>query len=97
MLTTEFSETKKAWIDLQQQVNYWKARHAKATRREAQWKKTAQDFERTVKLQSVGIENLTKQVEELTAQVVWLKQRLPVFTRTSIWSANRTRQGLRKQ
>ena len=45
MLTAEFSETKKAWIDLRQQAHYWKTQHAKAIEREAVWKIKVQELE----------------------------------------------------
>lgn len=76
MLTTECHETKNAFIDLRQQVNYWKAQHARAIEREAKYKTRAQELEKTVAQQSIKIKGLSKQVEDLTAQCIWLKQRV---------------------
>lgn len=76
MLSARFSETKSIWIDLHQQINYWKTQHARAVERETQWKKEAQELEKTVKCQCLKISDFIKQVEELKAQIVWLKQRL---------------------
>lgn len=76
MITTEFSEIKKAWIELRLQANYWKTQHAKAVEREARLKIYAQMLEKSVSEQAVQIKSLTKQVEDLTAQVAWLKQRV---------------------
>jgi len=76
MLTAEYTQTKEAWIDLRQQANYWKVQHAKAIEREARWKNTAQDLEKTVHHLRAEISDLTKRVETLTAQNAWLKQRL---------------------
>ncbi len=76
IITTEVSETKQAWIELRCQANYWKTQHAKAVEREARLKVHAQLLEKTVAQQAVKIKELTKQVEDLTAQVVWLKQRV---------------------
>lgn len=69
MLTTEFSETKKAWIDLRQQANYWKTQHAKAVERESVWKTKVQELETDIRKQN-------EQIEELKAQNVWLKHRI---------------------
>ena len=44
MLITEFSKTKKAWIDLRQQANFWKAQHAKTIKREAIWRAKVQEL-----------------------------------------------------
>ena len=69
MLTTEFSEIKKAWIDLHQQTNYWKTQHAKAVGREAILKTKVRDLEAVILDQNA-------QVEELKAQNTWLKQHI---------------------
>ena len=74
MLTTEFSQDKKAWIELRQQANFWKTQHAKAIEREAQCK--AKELEKIVSRQAAEIKELKKQVEDLTAQNAWLKRRV---------------------
>lgn len=79
MVTTEFSQSKKACIELRHQANYWKTQHAKAIEREAQWK--AKELEKIVSRQAAEIKKLKKQVEDLTAQNAWLKRR--VFGRQS--------------
>lgn len=65
MLTTEFSETKKAWIDGHQQVNYWKTQHAKAIEREAVWRAKVQELEETLRQQ---LHNYNDQIKELIRQ-----------------------------
>jgi len=65
MLTTEFSETKKAWIDGYQQANYWKTRHAKAIEREAVWRAKVQELEETLRQQ---LRNYNDQIKELIQQ-----------------------------
>ena len=52
MLITDFSETKKAWIDLRQQANYWKTQHAKAIEREALWKTKVQELAADIRKQN---------------------------------------------
>ena len=65
MLTTEFSETKKAWIDLRQQANYWKTQHTKAIEREPVWRAKVQELEETLRQQ---LRNHNAQIKELTQQ-----------------------------
>ena len=69
MLITGFSETKKGWIDLRQQANYWKTQHAKVIEREAVWKTKVQELEADIRKQN-------EQIEGLKAQNVWLKHRI---------------------
>lgn len=74
MFNTEFSQIKKTWIDLRQQVNYWKAQHAKAVEREVRLKAYAQGLEEITAQQSIKIRDLTKQVADLTAEAILLRQ-----------------------
>lgn len=61
MLITEFSKTKKAWIDLRQQANFWKAQHAKTIKREAIWRAKVQELEETLRQQ---IRNHNAQIKD---------------------------------
>ncbi len=62
MLITEFSKTKKAWIDLRQQANFWKAQHAKTIKREVIWRAKVQELEETFRQQ---FRNHNAQIKEL--------------------------------
>lgn len=64
-----------------QQVNYWKAMHAKAAERHAYWKNRAIEWERLARQRERTIQDLTAQCEALKAKVGWLQQQ--VFGRKS--------------
>ncbi len=94
MLTVEFSDAKKAWIQLRLDSHYYKTQHIKALQREEvlranvlelessiahqdlQIKELTAAFNKTIDDQNVQIKKLTKRIEELKTQNVWLKQRL---------------------
>jgi transposase len=76
MLITKFSETKKAWIELRQQANYWKTQHAKAISREVLLRSKVQELEEALRDKNKQTEKLSKQVEELKARNAWLKQQI---------------------
>jgi hypothetical protein len=76
VITTECCEAKNELIELRCEAHYWKAQHSKSIEREDGWKTRAQELEKIVGQNSIVIEGLTKQVEELTAQCAWLKQRV---------------------
>ena len=64
-----------------QQVQYWKAMHARAVERETLWKERAVEWERVARQRDEQIQELTAQSEALKARVVWLE--LQVFGRKS--------------
>lgn len=63
-------------VELRQQAHYWRAQHARAVEREAEWKAKAQKLEKIVRQQDATIRELKQQIEALKAELVWLKQQV---------------------
>jgi transposase len=93
MLTTEFSETKKAWIDLSQQANYWKTRHAKAIEREAVWRAKVQELEETLRQQlrnhNAQIKELVRQNHDQDKRIKKLEKRVEELNAQNAWLKQR--------
>ena len=80
-MITSAPDINETLIDLRQQINYWRAMHARAVEREALWKETAQPLEAVVRRQEVQLREQAEQIEALKAKVAWLQQQ--VFGRKS--------------
>lgn len=73
MLLTEAEQT---WVELRMQANFWKAQHARVVERETKLKERSQLLEATVIRQEFLVKEQTKQIEDLNAQIAWLKQQV---------------------
>ena len=67
-MLTETKESNQAWIELRQQVNFWKAQHERATQREQVLRKRVEELENINRQQ-------TKQIKSLTQTEKYLFQR----------------------
>lgn len=75
MPTVEFSEAKKAWIELKQQANFWQAQHAKAVTREKVLKAKVWELESTLDCQETQIKELYEQFNKtIDGQNVQIKK-----------------------
>ncbi len=70
------TETEQAWVEFRMQANFWKAEHARVVERETNLKERCQLLEATVIHQESLIKEQTKQLEDLNAQIAWLKQQV---------------------
>lgn len=68
MLATEFSETKKTWIQLRCEANYWKTQHAKSVAREKVLKAKIRELEATLSSQETQIKELCEQFNKTINQ-----------------------------
>ena len=80
-MTSQSCDIDKALIDQRQQVNYWRAMHARAVERESLWKEKAEHLEAVVRRQEDQLGEQCGQIEALKAKVSWLQQQ--VFGRKS--------------
>ena len=80
-MTSQTWDLDKSLIDQRQQVNYWRAMHARAIERESLWKEKAEHLEAVVRRQEVQLREQSGQIEALKAKVSWLQQQ--VFGRKS--------------
>ncbi len=80
-MTSQIWDMDKSLIDQRQQVNYWRAMHARAVERESLWKEKAEHLEAVVRRQEVQLREQSGQIEALKAKVSWLQQQ--VFGRKS--------------
>jgi hypothetical protein len=78
MLTAEFSDTKKAWIQQRCEDAYWKTQHRRSLQREKVLKAKIQELELTLDHQEVQIKELIagfqKTIDEQNAKTITLRQ-----------------------
>ncbi len=93
MLTAEFSETKKAWIELRLQANYWKTIHEKAIAREVVLRAKVQELEETLRQQLRNHNAQTKEHNEINhdkdKQIKKLKKRVEELNAQNAWLKQR--------
>lgn len=75
-MLTETKETNQAWIELRQQVNYWKSQHQRALEREQVLRKRVEELEDINRQQAKQIKSLTQEVQELKALAALLQSQL---------------------
>lgn len=80
-MAVNLPETQEEWLELRQQVCYWRAQHARALERATAWGKKARHLEKLARKQQVQIVELTQQNEALSAKVSQLQKQ--VFGRKS--------------
>lgn len=93
MFTTEFSEAKKIWIDLYQQINYWKAQHTKSIERERVLKAKVQELTTTICSQNVQIKDLSQQFDKTihgqNIQIEKLNRQIEELNALNVWLKQR--------
>jgi len=80
-MAVNFPETQAEWLELRQQVCYWRAQHARALERAIAWGKKARRLERLTRKQQAQIAELIQENEALKAKVSQLQKQ--VFGRKS--------------
>lgn len=97
MLTTEFSEAKKAWIGLRQRANFFKALHENAIKREPILRAKIQELEETIRQQrrnqKTQIKELIQQHNRITndqdKKIRQLEKRIEELTAQNTWLKQR--------
>jgi len=70
MPATEFSETKKIWVELRLQASRWKTNHAKAIAREVVLRAKVQELEETLRNRDAQIKKNTKEFTNRYERIV---------------------------
>ena len=93
MLTTEFSDTKKAWIQQRWEYGYWKTQHRRSLQRENILKAKIKELELTLTRQEVQIKELIagsqKTIDEQNAQTITLHKRVENLKAQNVWLKQR--------
>lgn len=93
MSTTEFCETKKEWVQLRWEANYWRAQHAKSVAREKVLKAKVLELEATLTDQENQIKELCEQfyktIEEQNVQIKKLRKSVEELKAQNAWLKQR--------
>lgn len=93
MPTTEYSEIKKAWVQLRYEASYWKAQHSKSTAREKVLKAKVLELEGTIRQQNSQIKELREQfqkaINEQDGQINKLNKAFEELKSQNIWLKQR--------
>lgn len=93
MLTAEFSATKKVWIDLRQQANYWKTQHVKAIERAAVWKIKIRELEEAICRQNAQTKELLQQfnktIHDQDVKIRKLNEQIEELKAQNVWLKQR--------
>jgi len=63
-------------IELRMQANYWRAQHARISKREGLLKAKVKELDETLRRRDATIKQLTQQIEALKAKLVWFKKQI---------------------
>ena len=80
-MTVAVSREATAGIESRQQINYWRAQHARAAERASRWQQRAGQAEQRCREQVAQIGQLEQENQQLRARVAWLEKQ--VFGRKS--------------
>ena len=90
MFTMEFSDTRKAWIQLRWESHYYKAQHRKSLERERVLKLKIQELNETLGRQEAQIKELTavfqKTIDEQNTQSIKLRKSIEGLKTQNAWS-----------
>ena len=93
MFTKEFSDTKKTWIKLRCEANYWKGQHRKAIEREKILRAKIWELEGTLDSQEAQIKELLsefeKKINEEKLQIIRLNKRIDELKAQNVWLKQR--------
>ena len=93
MFTAEFSETKKIWIQLRWDANYWQRQHTRAIEREAVWKTKIKELELSLRSQDAQTKEIIRQftttIDAQNVHIAKLNQQLEELKSHNAWLKQR--------